>query len=68
MSDHQEPYVTATKTPSGWKIEMDNAAWVQLLNALTIALSSEARDGNQPNAMLLRRLRTALSRATRTEG
>lgn len=64
---HQEPKVTATKTPNGWKIELDHAAWEHLLGAVTLAIESEMRNGKQPNVDLLRKLRAALRGAERDE-
>jgi hypothetical protein len=69
MANGHEPHITATKTPGGWKLEMDNAAWVQLMSALSIAINSEVRDGDLSHqAGTFRKLRTALSRAERIEG
>ena len=60
--------IRAVKTPKGWQFELDNAAWVQLMSALTIAANSEMRTGRPDEAVKIAALRSAFSRIERTEG
>lgn len=70
MSDVQEPQVTATKTPEGWKMELNDAGWEVLLEAVTEAVSSMLRESDPTGRRSLpfRKLRSALERAERKAG
>lgn len=36
MTSEHERHITTTKTPGGWKIELDNDIWVLLMSALKL--------------------------------
>jgi len=69
-SHEHELRLMVIKTPSGWKIELDNDTWVQLIAALTSAIESRVRDGRAQGeqAEQWRALRTMLSRVDKSEG
>lgn len=68
QTDKPAPYTRSIKTPGGWKLEMDNDTWVQLMSALTIAIGSETRDGHHDQAKQFAALRAAFSRGEKSEG
>jgi hypothetical protein len=67
MRDAPEPQVTATKTPDGWKLEINDVAWDLIQEAVMMAVSSAIREGDLTGrrALPFRQLRTALERAQR---
>ena len=46
MSDEPEPQVMATKTPDGWKLEINEVAWELIQEAVTMAVSGTIRKGD----------------------
>ena len=66
----QDIHLTTTKTPGGWKIELDHATWVLLLEALNRAITLEVMEGHaeQQRAHQVQALRQALEHIDKTEG
>lgn len=63
-NQEQTPHVRARRTRDGWHIELDNAAWVQLLSALAIAIDTcelSKTPTEDARAAALKKLQTALS-------
>jgi hypothetical protein len=70
MRNEQEPQITATKTPGGWHIEMNDVAWEVLLEAVTEAVSSALRESDPLGLRTIpfRKLRAALNHAEQRAG
>lgn len=64
MSSEQKPRrIKARIVPDGWAIEIDDQSWAEMMTALSIAIETCQRDGDQDRANSLRKLRSALSHA-----
>lgn len=66
----QAIHLTTTKTPGGWKVELDHDTWVLLLEALNRAITLEVMEGHAEHqrAHQFRALRQALEHIDKTEG
>lgn len=63
MINEQKQRVKTRRTPAGFIIEIDPASWAEMMTALSIAIDATR---NEPErAASLRKLRTALSEASR---
>lgn len=68
MAQQKQTHIKTTKTPGGWKLEMDNDTWVQLMSALSLAIRSEEKDGHADQIKTFQLLRTSFSSVVKTEG
>jgi hypothetical protein len=64
MSSEQAGHIQARKTPGGWRLELDNLAWAQIMTALSIAIETcdQVRsDAGTARAAVFKELRSAMS-------
>ena len=59
--DQHTQRVTAHKTPGGWQITLTDAAWADLMTALSTAMTHTERAGDAQWTARFQALRTALN-------